>query len=177
MTGSRSYRICLIISFLSHLAELLSALFIVLFTIQRYSAVRHPLQAAVQRSSSPIIPLISIFFFSLIFCFALSHWNVYVDCHEELKLSWFIADAFLSFVIPFSLILIFNILIINLIRHHARSPLTEPMSFIQYYRTRSKFLRRMSQPTISRAESYSVTWSNFPSNRTRLTEIGRSTGN
>ena len=48
----------------------------------------------------------------------------YIDCHEELTLNWFIADALFSFVIPFSLITVFNILIVNLIRKHAQSPMT-----------------------------------------------------
>ncbi|CAF0955765.1 unnamed protein product [Rotaria sordida] len=121
ISGKIEY-LCLIISFLSHLAELLSACFTVLFTVQRYTAVRYPLKAAVQEKSSPIIRLLLIFMFSLIFCIVLSHTNTYIDCHEELKLSWFIADALSSFVIPFSLILIYNIFIVNLIRKHARSP-------------------------------------------------------
>ncbi|CAF4735659.1 unnamed protein product, partial [Rotaria sp. Silwood2] len=119
-----SDRLCLIISFISHLAELLSACYTVSFTIQRYSAVRYPLKAAAHRRSSPITFLLLIFIFSAIFCFTLSERNTYVNCHEELKLSWFIADAFISFVIPFSIILIFNILIVNFIRKHSRSPVS-----------------------------------------------------
>jgi hypothetical protein len=121
-TGSDN--ICLIISFLSHLAELLSACYTVLFTIQRYTAVRHPFKAVAHRRSSPIISLIIIFLCCSLFCIILSHSNSYIDCHEELKLSWFIVDALLSFVIPFSLILIFNIFIVNFIRKHSSSPIT-----------------------------------------------------
>ncbi len=119
-----SDRLCIIISFLSHLAELLSACYTVSFTIQRYTAVRYPLKAAADRRSSPMISLSIIFIFSLLFCFLLPHKNDYVDCHEELELHWFIADALSSFVIPFFLILIFNILIVNFIRKHSRSPIS-----------------------------------------------------
>jgi hypothetical protein len=119
-----SKHLCIIISFVSHLAELLSACYTVSFTIQRYTAVCHPLKAAVDHRSSPIISLLIIFLSSSIFCFTLSCKNLYVDCHEELELSWFIADALLSFVIPFLLILTFNILIVNYIRKHSRSPIS-----------------------------------------------------
>ena len=122
--GGKIGQLCLAISFLSHLAELLSASFTVLFTIQRYAAVRYPLQTAVQRHSSPIASLFVILLFSMMFCSVLLHSNDYIDCHEELQLRWFIVDALVSFIIPFTLIFIFNILIINLIRRHARSPLT-----------------------------------------------------
>ena len=121
--GSPLVHLCSAISFLSHLAEFLSASLTVLFTIQRYTAVRYPLQAAVQRHSSPLTSLFVILLSSLLFCLALSYSNVHIECHEELQLRWFIADALLSFIIPFTLILIFNVLIINLIRIHARSPL------------------------------------------------------
>ncbi|CAF3355649.1 unnamed protein product [Rotaria sp. Silwood1] len=119
-----SNRLCIIISFLSQLAQLLSACYTVSFTIQRYSAVRYPLKAAAHRRSSPIISLVFIFILSSIFCLILSNRNAYVNCHEELKLKWFIADAFISFVIPFSIILIFNILIVSFIRKHSRSPVS-----------------------------------------------------
>jgi len=119
-----SYHLCIIISFLSHLAELLSACYTVSFTIQRYTAVRYPLKVAIDRRSSPIISLLIILILSSIFCFLLCHENVYVECHEELKLSWFIADALSSFIIPFFLIVIFNILIVNFIRKHSRSPIS-----------------------------------------------------
>jgi len=120
ITSGKIESLCIIISFLSHLAELLSACFTVLFTIQRYTAVRYPLEV-VQNRSSPIVIIFLIFLSSFIFCTALTHANNYIDCHEELKLIWFIADALFSFIIPFSLILLFNICIVNLIRKHARS--------------------------------------------------------
>lgn len=125
ITHGRIEYLCIIISFLSHLAELLSAYFTVLFTIQRYIAVRYPLEHVVQKRSSPIIIIFLIFISCLIFCILLSHANAYIDCHEELKLSWFIADALWSFIIPFSLILPFNICIVNLIRNHARSSISK----------------------------------------------------
>jgi hypothetical protein len=107
------------------LAELLSACYTVLFTIQRYRAVRYPLEAAVRYRSSPLVIILLIFLLSVLFCLILTHANAYIDCHEELKLGWFIADALLSFIIPFSLILIFNIRIVRLIQQHARSSITQ----------------------------------------------------
>jgi hypothetical protein len=134
-----SDRLCLVISFLSHLAELLSACYTVSFTIQRFTAVRYPFEAAAQRHSSPITSLVFIFIFSAIFCFALTSRNAHIDCHEELQLYWFIADALCSFVIPFSLILIFNILIVNFIRKHSSSPITVQSTLLRG-RIRSKTL-------------------------------------
>ncbi|CAF1114053.1 unnamed protein product [Adineta steineri] len=124
MTKQKVDRLCIIISFLSHLAELLSALYTVSFTIQRYCAVRYPFKAASQRRSSPIISLLLILLLSTLFCGFMSRNTLYIECHEELHLNWFIADALLSFIIPFFLILIFNILIMNYIRKHSRSPIS-----------------------------------------------------
>ncbi|CAM4910549.1 unnamed protein product [Rotaria socialis] len=107
--------LCLVVSFLIHLAELLSACYTVAFTIQLYTA---------HRRSPPILSLLFIFVFSSIFCFTLCHRNTYVECHEELKLIWFMTDVLFSFVIPFSLILIYNIRIVNFIRKHLRSPIS-----------------------------------------------------
>lgn len=76
------------------------------------------------RYSSPITSLLIIFLLSFIFCVILIRENMYIDCHEELQLRWFIADALLSFAIPFFLILIFNILIVSYIRRHSRSPIS-----------------------------------------------------
>lgn len=117
--------ICVIIAFLSQLAELLSACYTVLFTIQRYLAVRYPLRVAVHKRSSPFVIIFLIFLINFLFCFALSHASIYVDCHEELSLNWFIADALFSFIIPFSLILIFNIRIVHLIHQHAHSKISQ----------------------------------------------------
>ncbi|UJR25001.1 hypothetical protein I4U23_006362 [Adineta vaga] len=125
----KSDRICLTISFLSHLAEVLSAYYTVSFTIQRYYAIRCPFEAAVRRRSSPIVSLLVIFILSSIFCFHLSYYNRYEDCHEELDLNWFLADALISFVIPFILILIFNIMIVNYIRKHSYIPVSFQRTF------------------------------------------------
>ena len=120
----RSNRLCIIVSFLSHVAELLSACYTVSFTIQRYTAVRYPLKVAANHHSSPLISLLIIFLCSIIFCLILSSVNPYIDCHEELRLTWFIADALLSFVIPCLLIVLFNILIVKFIRKHSRSQIS-----------------------------------------------------
>lgn len=116
-----SSQLCTIIAFLSHLAELLSALYIVSFTIQRFIAVRHPLQVAIRSQSSVLISSIVIFICSFIFCLIISTQGSYDDCHEDLSLSWFIADAIVSFVIPFSLISTFNLLIVYSVRQHSKS--------------------------------------------------------
>ncbi|CAF4549334.1 unnamed protein product, partial [Rotaria socialis] len=151
--------ICIAISFLSHLAELLSACFTVLFTVQRYAAVRYPLQAAFRTRSSPIAFLLPVFICSIIFCIALSYFNLYIHCHEELKLSWFFADALLSFIIPFSLILIFNILIVNLIRKHARSPFTAQATLLPANRRAKNNIRYKFRKNNHSKESFSITGS------------------
>ncbi|CAF1094122.1 unnamed protein product [Rotaria sp. Silwood1] len=151
--------ICLIISFLSHLAELLSACFTVLFTVQRYTAVRYPLQAAVQEGSSPIIHLLLVFIFSLTFCITLIYSNTYINCYEELKLSWFIADALLSFVIPFSLILTYNLFIVNLIRKHARSPFNIQSTLLKSNRHVRKGIHYNFRKSTRSKDSFSITYS------------------
>ena len=120
----RTDRSCSVISFLSHLAEVLSAWYTVSFTIQRFVAVHYPFQAAARDHSSRLISLLLIFLVSVSFCFSLTYYAQYADCTEELTLSWFIADAAFSFVIPFALILVFNILINISIRKHLRSPIS-----------------------------------------------------
>lgn len=138
-----SNRLCIIISFLSHLAELLSAYYTVTFTIQRYTAVRYPLKVAANHHSSPIISLLIIFMLSTVFCLILSSVNPYVNCHEELRLIWFIADALLSFVIPCVLILLFNTLIVNFIRKHSRSQISVQSTLIR----KKKSSKPFSKPT------------------------------
>jgi hypothetical protein len=159
-----SDRLCVIISFLSHLAELLSACYTVSFTIQRYTAVRHPLKAAVDRRSSPIISLLLIFIISSLFCFLLCHKAVYIDCHEDLKLGWFIADALLSFVIPFSLILIFNILIVNFIRKHSRSPISVQSTLIRKQKRFKNNARRSTHDETCVTDNNTVTCINSDDN-------------
>ncbi|CAF4273996.1 unnamed protein product [Rotaria sp. Silwood2] len=159
IVNGRMEYLCLIISFLSHLAELLSACFTVLFTVQRYSAVRYPLQAAVQERSSPIIHLVLLFIISVTFCAALSHSNTYIDCHEELKLSWFIADALISFIIPFSLILIYNIFIVNLIRKHARSPFNIQSTLVKSNRHVKNGIHYNFRKNNRSKDSFSITYS------------------
>ncbi len=50
--------------------------------------------------------------FGVTYCLALVEYSAYDHCHEELELKWFISDALLSFLIPFTVIIILNILII-----------------------------------------------------------------
>ena len=130
LTKLKAHYICLVVSFLSHLAELLSACYTVAFTIQRYYAIRCPLEAAVRRRSSPIVSLLVIFILSLFFCFLIPYNNNYEDCLEELNLGWFIADAFFSFVIPVILILVFNTLIVNYIRKRSYVSMSREASLL-----------------------------------------------
>lgn len=143
LSKRHSNNLCIIISFLSHLAELLSACYTVSFTIQRYTAVRYPLKVAANHHSSPFISLLIIFMLSTVFCLVLSSVNPYIDCHEELRLTWFIADALLSFVIPCVLILLFNTLIVNFIRKHSRSQISVQSTLIR----KKKSLKTFSKPT------------------------------
>lgn len=147
-------RFCVIISFLSHLAELLSALYIVSFTIERYMAVHHPLQVVTQRQTSPLISSIVIFICSLLFCAMISTRASYDDCHEDLSLFWFSADAVVSFVIPSSFILIFNVLIALSIRQHSQSLIHTQSILVKRKRTRS-FAFRNSKPNIKVAIKHS----------------------
>ncbi|UJR23833.1 hypothetical protein I4U23_026809 [Adineta vaga] len=124
ITKGKIPHLCLTISFLSQLAELLSAWFTVLFTVQRYAAVRYPIQIAVEKRSTPIILLFFILTLSVVFCSILTYHGNHNNCHEEITTRWYIADALSSFIIPFSLILIFNLLIVNLIQQHGRSEIS-----------------------------------------------------
>ena len=120
---------CVIAGFMSELAELLSALYTVSFTLQRFIAVRYPLQEVTRCRSSPIIRLGLIFLLSTMYCFIFSRHHYETTCYtdEVLDLGWFIADVVSSFVIPFSLIIVFNVLIISFIRKDSRSPVGVPV--------------------------------------------------
>ncbi len=107
-------QLCRLLAFLSHLAELLSACFTAHFTAQRFMAVRFPLSVLIEKKIHLVHYLIVSLFiiFGIIYCLALVEYNGYDDCHEELQLKWFISDALSSFLIPFAIITILNILII-----------------------------------------------------------------
>jgi hypothetical protein len=121
--GSSSDNFCQILSFLSHLAELLSACFTAHFTIQRFIAVRFPLSVFVEKNIHFLHYIIVTLFilFGISYCFGLIKHNVYESCQEELQLNWFISDALLSFVIPFIIIAILNLLIIFHLRKTSRN--------------------------------------------------------
>ncbi|CAF1266814.1 unnamed protein product, partial [Didymodactylos carnosus] len=125
---------CKSLSMFSHFAELLSACFTVHFTIQRFIAVKVPLKAALK--SARLVNYVIIFTctaISLIYCILLVYNNEYDKCHEELTLKWFISDAILSFVLPFFLIVSFNLLIVYQIRKNERSAISAQSS-INYKR-------------------------------------------
>jgi hypothetical protein len=156
----KAQRLCEIISFLSQLAEILSGCFTVMFTIQRYIAVRYPFKAAVQNQSSPIIPLVFVFLFSIAFCLAMTRSNsVYGTCEEELKLAWFIADALCAFIIPFSLIILFNLLIVNLIQKHSRSKISAMSTLSRNVTHKKRRKHRNGRKDSPHEESYSMTYS------------------
>ena len=54
--------------------------------------------------------------FGFFYCLALIRFNDYDSCEEELKLSWFVSDALISFVIPFVIIAVVNFFIIEHLR-------------------------------------------------------------
>jgi hypothetical protein len=114
---------CRLLSFLSHLAELLSACFTVHFTIQRFIAVRFPLSIFIEKNIHLLHYLVVTLFliFGISYCAALTYNNRYENCEEELQLSWFISDALSSFVIPFMIIAILNLLIIFHLRKTSRN--------------------------------------------------------
>lgn len=109
-----SMNFCRLLSFLSHLAELLSAGFTVHFTIQRFIAVKFPLSVFIEKNFHHLHSIIIGLFVLLgvAFCSALVSQNQYEFCQEELELFWFIFDAILSFFVPFSIIAVLNLLII-----------------------------------------------------------------
>ncbi|CAF0974490.1 unnamed protein product [Adineta ricciae] len=114
LTQSRNEQLCRLLSFLSHLAELLSACFTAQFTAQRFIAVRFPLSVFIEKKIHLIHYLVvslSIIF-GVVYCIFLVKNNEYEDCHEELPLAWFLSDTLSSFLIPFTIIIVLNILTI-----------------------------------------------------------------
>ena len=120
---SRSIQFCRVLSFLSHLAELLSACFTAHFTVQRFIAVRFPLSVFVEKKNHLLHYFIVILFIlsGIAYCTVLVIKAKYDKCHEELELIWFISDALLSFVIPFTIIAILNLLIVCHLRTTSRN--------------------------------------------------------
>ncbi|CAF0738305.1 unnamed protein product [Didymodactylos carnosus] len=119
------------------LAELLSACFTVHFTVQRFIAVKLPLKAALK--SARLANYVIVFtctILSLVYCISLVYNNQYYQCQEELTLKWFISDAILSFVLPFFLIICFNLLIVYQIRIHEKSAIAA-QSTVNYVRSRA----------------------------------------
>lgn len=107
--------LCRSLAFISHLAEFLSASFTAQFTAQRFIAVRFPLSVFVEKKIHLLHYLFVVFFliFGSIFNFLLVKNNQYDHCQEELELSWFISDAILSFLLPFTIIIVLNLLIVT----------------------------------------------------------------
>jgi hypothetical protein len=122
-TQSNDEYFCRLLAFISHLAELLSACFTAHFTIQRFIAVRFPLSVFIEKNIHFLHYIIVTLFllFGISYCFGLIRYNDYESCQEELQLNWFISDALLSFVIPFIIIAILNLLIIFHLRKTSRN--------------------------------------------------------
>jgi len=105
-----------------------------------------------------------IFISSILFCFALVFKNTHVGCHPELQLRWFIADALVSFIIPFTLIVIFNIRTVILIRKQAEL-FVDNQSFrltrrkMQQSRNKDSTYRETNHSNVSYTENIDLTLS------------------
>jgi hypothetical protein len=90
--------------------------------------------------------------FGILYCLGLVGYNDYDICHEELDLKWFLSDALLSFLLPFTIIIILNILIVShlrkgfptnqqfrFIRRHQNSSEIFPLSFRKRYKSSFDF--------------------------------------
>lgn len=122
LISSMSIQFCQTLAFTSHLAELLSACFTVHFTVQRFVAVRFPLSVFIEKKIHLLHYCIVALFILTggLYCLTLVRSNSYEDCREDLTLNWFLSDAFSSFVIPFLIIAILNLLIICHLRKKSR---------------------------------------------------------
>ena len=157
LTHSNGEQLCRLLSYLSHLAEFLSACFTAHFTAQRFIAVRFPLSVFMEKKIHLIHYFIIGFFllFGILYCLALVSFNRYDVCHEELDLKWFLSDALLSFLVPFTIITILNILIISHLKknlHHnshfrfGQRHLHPTESFSQKYRKKTSSLSSSEIP-------------------------------
>ncbi|CAF1011145.1 unnamed protein product [Adineta steineri] len=148
LSGYSSNDFCVLLAFVSHLAELLSASFTAHFTIQRFFAVKFPLSVFMEKNIHILHYIIVslVILFGISFCFALIKANSYESCEEELQLKWFISDAILSFVTPFTIIATLNLLIIFHLRKTSRK--NQRLSFSNK-QTKKEFLRLNSKPKSS----------------------------
>ncbi|CAF1116115.1 unnamed protein product [Adineta steineri] len=144
LNGYSSNNFCVLLAFISHLAELLSASFTAHFTIQRFFAVKFPLSVFMEKNIHILHYIIVslVILFGISFCFALIKSNDYYLCEEELQLKWFISDAILSFVTPFTIIATLNLLIIFHLRKTSRK--NQRLSFSNK-QTKKEFLRLNSK--------------------------------
>jgi hypothetical protein len=76
--------------------------------------------------------------FGIIYCLALVGYNDYDICHEELDLKWFLSDALLSFLLPFTIITILNILIVSHLRKSLQN--NQQFRFIKRHQNSSEIL-------------------------------------
>ncbi|CAF1538508.1 unnamed protein product [Adineta steineri] len=144
LSGYSSNNFCVLLAFVSHLAELLSASFTAHFTIQRFFAVKFPLSVFMEKNIHILHYIIVslVILFGISFCFALIKSNNYESCEEDLQLKWFISDAILSFVTPFTIIATLNLLIIFHLRKTSRK--NQRLSFSNK-QTKKEFLRLNSK--------------------------------
>jgi hypothetical protein len=149
LTLSISNNFCQVLAFLSHLAELLSACFTVHFTVQRFIAVRFPLSVFIEKNIHFLHYCIVTLFILLgvSYCFALIKKNDYEDCQEGLDLNWFYSDAILSFVLPFTIIAILNLLIIFHLRKTCQN--NKQLSFISQSKKENLPLNQTRKRSIS----------------------------
>jgi len=149
LTLSISDNFCQVLAFLSHLAELLSACFTVHFTIQRFIAVRFPLSVFIEKNIHLLhYGIVTLFILlGISYCFALIKQNDYDSCQEELHLNWFLSDALLSFVLPFTIIAIINLLIIFHLRKTSRN--NQQLSFTKRSKKENLPLNQRKKLSIS----------------------------
>ena len=165
LTSSMSIEFCQLLAFTSHLAELLSACFTVHFTVQRFIAVRFPLSVFMEKKIHLLHYCLIILFLlsSGMYCFTLVKSNSYEDCREDLSLNWFLSDAISSFVIPFLIIAILNLLIICHLRATSRK--NEEISPI--HRRQQEFTALMELKKFSFSND-SISHSRFSDNNSML---------
>ena len=162
-----SIHFCELLAFASHLAELLSACFTVHFTVQRFIAVRFPLSVFIEKNIHLLHYCIVTFFIlmGVSYCFALVRRNGYEDCEEDLRLSWFLSDAILSFVIPFISIATLNLLIIVRLRKKSRN--NRHLSVTK--RPKKEFV------SLNRRKSYFMSWDSSSHSRISENSLGPNT--
>lgn len=139
------YFVCKIINFFTHLSTFLSSSFVFIFTIERFIVVKYPFRkrfwctAKGVRQKMLLSTIIGCLIYSL-FIIAYYHKSennicYYYKKYERILFIFVIVDGFVTFLVPVTVILIFNCLII-----------LELLRLLK--RNESKFLRRQKSVTV-----------------------------